>query len=466
MVTILSLIISILLPPPLLVFQTENVDNLVHILLKNRIKLEKAEPKNEEEPQENNEESIKSSKKKKKKSKKKKKKKVAEPDVDDSNSCCGTKIANEVSKKSILFSNVSVREHRRCLGLDGVPFEGGWPLGLSNEVVREYNVLGGVDEFEHQKQIELKKRWKKAVESLKKEDEIEPIDENRIFETRQYDYKRPHKHKASENNSKQRGRSGSFSSGDDLFNGKNPLFKSYNEDVRKRVIMRDHCITKEEIEKGFPEEKKTPYPSEQKQKQKKDKKSTSTRRTRSQSQSAEYEGTPFTSFDIRHIRNDLEQTRNNRSTCNGCSCRKPHFYLPHFIAQNESSSSNPAGKQKGKHQHKLNDRRLKEELRKRGKLKPNLTRAEMEIALGSAIENGPCCWSNDCDCVKNGIECQADTCSCWYPSHQSNKNIPVNELPPISVIQATCGNKNGMYVVDYDNIRTFRKTLLCQDARE
>lgn len=32
---------------------------------------------------------------------------------------------------------------------------GTWPLGLSNEVVREYNIVGGIEEFENQKQIEV-----------------------------------------------------------------------------------------------------------------------------------------------------------------------------------------------------------------------------------------------------------------------------------------------------------------------
>ena len=60
---------------------------------------------------------------------------------------------------------------------------------------------------------------------------------------------------------------------------------------------------------------------------------------------------------------------------------------------------------------------MREELRRRKIKGGNLSREKLEEMLHDAIEKEPCCWGNDCPCVKSGIGCQADTCSCWHPSH-------------------------------------------------
>lgn len=412
------------------------------------------------------------SKKKKKKNKKKNKKKTSQT---ISNAEQREFAEPKKASKKVQFENVHVREYRRCIGTDGVPCDGGWPLGLSNEVVREYNVIGGIEEFEQQKQMELRRRWDKFVSKHSGRNNSDGLDsvEERCFETRQLDFKKSNK-----------GHNGDNGNNHLIGDGKNPLFKPSDEDDRKKMIMRDYCITLEEIQKGFAEEEPSSHhPTEhhsdhdnkdhhKHHKHKKDKKSTK-RTTRSSSETCEYEGTPFDPFDIRHIRNDLEQIRNNRSAAfTGCSCRKPHFFLPFYTAHKEASSptngggSSNGGKHKHKKDHKLPDRKLKEELRKRGKLKPNQSRAEMEIELGNAIEKQGCCTSDDCECVKNGIECQADSCSCWYPQHQSishGHHAPVTELPSPEEMEAGCGNKNGIYIVKFGEIHNYRNTVLCQE---
>ena len=55
-------------------------------------------------------------------------------------------------------------------------YDGTWPLGLSDEVVREYNIVRGIEEFENQKQKELKQRWVN--------NEI-VVEDEQIFETSQ-----------------------------------------------------------------------------------------------------------------------------------------------------------------------------------------------------------------------------------------------------------------------------------------
>ena len=47
----------------------------------------------------------------------------------------------------VKFGRVSAREYRRCLGTDTVPTEGFWPLGLSNELVRNVE-LGSVQKIQ------------------------------------------------------------------------------------------------------------------------------------------------------------------------------------------------------------------------------------------------------------------------------------------------------------------------------
>jgi len=91
----------------------------------------------------------------------------------------------------------------------------------------------------------------------------------------------------------------------------------------------------------------------------------------------------------------------------------------------------------------------------------------MEIDLGNAIAKEGCCVTDDCECMKNGIGCQADSCSCWYPQHQSNNShIPVTELPTPEIIKSTCGNKHGMYVVEYHNIQNHRREVLGKEHNE
>ena len=65
--------------------------------------------------------------------------------------------------KSLAFSTVQVREYRRAMSTTTVPADGGWPLGLSDDIVRQYSA-GTVEEFEHRKQIELRERYVEVYE--------------------------------------------------------------------------------------------------------------------------------------------------------------------------------------------------------------------------------------------------------------------------------------------------------------
>lgn len=119
------------------------------------------------------------------------------------------------STKKCSFGNVSTREYQRCfMGSDGVPNDGGWPLGLGDKLIYEYNT--SVDTYEDLKQQELRERYQtflkmeaqqqghsKQQQQQKKTKEEqhlsstsnnnnnhENIGDDIYFETRQYDYRR------------------------------------------------------------------------------------------------------------------------------------------------------------------------------------------------------------------------------------------------------------------------------------
>ena len=79
-----------------------------------------------------------------------------------------------------------------------------------------------------------------------------------------------------------------------------------------------------------------------------------------------------------------------------------------------------------------------------------------------------CCSNDSCPCVHNGIGCQADTCSCWEPGHdvvddkkKGGEEATLEELwadPP--EMQSRCGNRNGLYVVDFATIGNHRRALI------
>lgn len=191
----------------------------------------------------------------------------------------------------------------------------------------------------------------------------------------------------------------------------------------------------------------------------------------------------FSSHDIRHVRNELEHIRISRSSTasSGCNCKKQTFYFPTVVAQQEeqsinNTSSSPkkaksSSSKKRHNHHPLTERRLREEIRKRRNIElstniNNASREEMEAKLYEHMKNEPCCWSMDCPCVKSGIGCQADCCSCWK-NNNNNSNKELQDESNTQRIQSICGNPNGMYVVDMDGISQYRKNIIgCMEVSE
>jgi hypothetical protein len=155
---------------------------------------------------------------------------------------------------------------------------------------------------------------------------------------------------------------------------------------------------------------------------------------------------------VMHVRNELEQLRNerNKSGATGCNCRKLNVYVP---------PKDGSGGKRAQHK-RLKPSKLSQELRKRNLYDSSMSRDEMEKVLHKAVEEEPCCRDEDCFCIRNGIDCQADACSCWHDSHVHVKRY--GDSGPLSneEIETRCGNPFGMYMVDLDAIDSFRSKVV------
>jgi hypothetical protein len=162
----------------------------------------------------------------------------------------------------------------------------------------------------------------------------------------------------------------------------------------------------------------------------------------------------FSRTEIMHVRNELELTRNGRAMT-GCACRKTKNKQQH----------------NGHRKKSISERKVKEELRRRNLLRldenhKKPSRDVLEARLFKAMEEEPCCWGEDCECVRNGIDCQSDACSCWQPSHDKThhssdaSSSSNSNSDTIQTMQVQCGNAKGLYVVSFDEINSHRKTLL------
>jgi hypothetical protein len=288
-----------------------------------------------------------------------------------------------------------------------------------------------------------------------------------VLETRPYDYKKklPKGGGGGDGNNNNGGSSSGngkanntteMSEEEELFHnyrGRNPLFGITKEADRRKVLLRDDHLLKSCTEEFDSSIRRSP------------------RKRQQQLQDNDDDGpTHLDPTDItvtQHIQHDLESLRIERSdpTNLGCSCRKLHVFLP---GQSDKSHH----KKKGSNR-RLNERKLKEELRKRGLLhkgNADMSREKMEKMLHDAIESQPCCWGIDCPCVRSGIGCQADICSCWHASHDvphakkkeddaTTDSRKVGESD-VEAIERTCGNANGMYVVDMKAIKEHRQQYI------
>ena len=110
------------------------------------------------------------------------------------------------------------------------------------------------------------------------------------------------------------------------------------------------------------------------------------------------------------------------------------------------------------------DRKLEKELRKwKIHYDDGLETDELLQMLTEAVEKEGCSYGNDCECFRNVVVCQIDTCSCRRNKLKSSSDGTAgftNERHTVGEVQKLCGNKLGMYVVDWDKISENRNRFL------
>eukprot|EP00536_Pseudo-nitzschia_multiseries_P001575 jgi/Psemu1/234757/estExt_Genewise1.C_190230 len=319
--------------------------------------------------------------------------------------------------------------------MDTVPAHGGWPLGMSLDGYEDLDQIE-VDEYETTKQERLHERWMDILSARDKSDSTPP--ENIIYESRQWDYKS---------------------------RIKNPLFGAVSEDERHAMLLEasdGNSTSLTDSRHHIDHSSKHRARSNSIGNHKTNGCNGQSRRSRSNSIGNHDLGNTikgkfndeYNQSMVHHVRNELEQLRIDRSKsgATGCNCRKLVVYLP---------PKDGSGGKKAQHR-RLKPSKVVQELKKRHLYDSALaksTREEMEKVLHDAVEKEPCCSSSDCFCVRNGLICQADACSCWHDSHVHVKH---GDREPLSNadIRKRCGNPSGMYLVDTDAIEDYRIKIL------
>lgn len=324
----------------------------------------------------------------------------------------------------ISFSTVSTRVYPRAFSQVSVPADGGWPLGMELEPLDASEELA-LEEFEAHKQQRLKERWEhflqvqtvdeKVLEQMTKRP---PTEEPFALETRQWDY---------------------------CYKMKNPLFGALSEDQRREIFLESES---ESGEGSFPAKGRARSNSVTDHS---NGGSSPKRRGRSTSfgHAPEQFNETYNQVYVHHVRSDLEKLRIERTTsgATGCTCRKLSVYVP----------PKDGGGKKAQHR-RLKPSKLREELKKRNLYDESKSRETLEQILHDAVEKEPCCGTSDCFCHRNGLDCQADACSCWHDSHVHTKTS-VRYLS-VETIKQRCGNPLGTVTVDNDAIDAYRTRVL------
>jgi len=337
------------------------------------------------------------------------------------------------NKPRVHFSCVKIRTFLRTFGDSVVPGHGGWPLGMKLDDYKDHDQVP-LEEYETNKQKLLRERWKviqstcstpstkNNIKILEIDDEIihliESIDD---YETRQWDYRNK---------------------------VKNPLFGLVSEKKRQALFL--------EGSEGNLEGRNQPLLRSQSLKLD----NNDTRRTRSHSMGSNNHSQgmlsnynfneEFNQSLVHHVRNELEQLRfeRNKSGSTGCNCSKLIVYIP---------PKDGSGGKKSKHR-RLKPSKLITELKKRHLYGPSVassSREKKEKILQKAVEKEPCCRDEDCFCIRNGIVCQADSCSCWLVRKNSSSS---NHSLSSADIQRRCGNQ--IEVTDMETINEYRIKII------
>jgi len=291
----------------------------------------------------------------------------------------------------VKFGRVSAREYRRCLGTDTVPTEGFWPLGLSKELVRNVE-LGSVQKIQVAKKDSLCSLYdeKSRKELL--------LANSASFEKNVASIKKA-------------------SCTSNLMNKKIMNWAS----IKKASSTGSLANKKKLSRKHYSEDRQNFF----------------WKLPRKHS-SGDLQNLFVLKIELEDLASEMQLLRIERCrTKQGCACKKKSNFM---------LTKGKFGKMKV-----LSKCRLKDELKQRGWDDDTCkSRTEMEEILTRLIDQDPCC-DEYCPCVKNGIGCHENACSCW-------KNISGNL--DVDKINRSCGNTFGMKVFDVDKICSHRTKIL------
>mmetsp|Transcript_33610 Transcript_33610/g.77543 ORF Transcript_33610/g.77543 Transcript_33610/m.77543 type:complete len:467 (-) Transcript_33610:101-1501(-) len=320
----------------------------------------------------------------------------------------------------ISFSTVDMYEFPHTMSEAVVPGDGSYPLGLENRRhVRQGTT--DLDTFERRRHVELVKRWLDVgcqKDGTNKNSLLEVSKENIVVETRQFDYKRGER---------------------------NPMFRSRSES--QRIVLLKDAVDPNHHHKESPSSsasgKKNYHHRYQTRRDHKNRKCTLSVSEVNNIQDASSPAALLLDLQSTAVRiqRDLVRLREQRAAV-GCSCHK--------------------AKHLSKQLNRYSEKRLREELKKRGLLHEGKNggrteKTKMVERLRNAVELEPCC-GRDCPCVQSGVDCHSEACSCWRAiSRQCGSRA---KRYTRQECQKTCGNN--LYFYDHDEVSNYRKNLIAQ----
>jgi len=343
---------------------------------------------------------------------KKKKKKTLKSILKQIEPNAPKRLSNTTSpNKCVKFDKVYVREFDRVISYSVVPGDGSWPLGLGTGLKDE--LAGDIDVFEERRQEELRERYEKHHHAAVDGGNSGTLSDttNIYLETRQYDFRR---------------------------RCKNPLFLMKTEGERMDLLLDaldpDHHHEKHRSSDTSKNHHNKDHHHQQRPKRNRP-------RGLSKADLEEMKDGHVSGVAIQKklehecivLRNELETIKQHRLDV-GCTCKKR------------------------KHFNKLSEKRIRDELKKRNLDHINGTKEERLARFKAAVEAEPCC-DRDCPCVKVGLNCQADLCSCWY----ADKKVVDDDCK--ANYSQRCGNSYGIYLYDRSKIDRYRMPfLLCKEV--
>jgi len=249
----------------------------------------------------------------------------------------------------VRFGTATVLEMKRCISMDAVPAEGGFPLGICSECLsqsewdletgKRINYLGEIPPPSVMRIPERCSAEKKIVDHASRQSEAQ----RKVL----------------------------------LLPAMDPHYQAKELELERKILQ---------------------------------KQSTGHQRptTRLQTQTNQYHNVAL-EHHCTIVRNDLETIRTSRMEV-GCKCHKDTKFLDHFDPLNTSQNLHKLMSDR-KLRDEMRKRHILNPEEANGKISMELKRSMM-ARLKVVMDDEPCCRPDTCECAAAGISCHADACQC------------------------------------------------------